>query len=744
MGTKWKNRIIILFFSFLLTFGTTGVLTFFTLGSNYFNKDYFHTHDFQNEYNNLAWYIAMFELSDFTKAEAKAAISVTDEEINEHRYRYGNLEEQVTNINDQYEHRIQEALSAQNQEIADTLISERDTKIEDITNNFKSDDHVRAKVKKEKEQAIELYFRDRESYRSDYVRYSQDFLYYFEEKGTENVFTNINLENNDSIETFMNNQDILFNTRFSFSRDNLIHNNVHGYEKILENVIPETIGFIEGDIIVPNSTSSRIYQNYENYKIKQSVVIIYVVAGFIALLLGMFIARKAKATEVELEWWRTWYSKLPIDSRIIFLLLTAFGTFISIVLFFDQFLYFFDYPQTYGLELFICITAGTFFMALTIIQGKLIAIELKSQKNVKEQWKKGMSYNTWIKFKKFARRMIESLNEAFLNRSTGTQLFLVLGIIFGLGVAAFMVFVHPVFLLFYLVLLALIGIPIVVILVRRVGEFNRIYEKTNELAAGKMGPNLDISGKSILTSLAENINVLKQGVKASQNAQAKSERLKTELITNVSHDLRTPLTSIISYAELLKKEDVSEEDRNAYLEIIDRKSKRLKLLIDDLFEVSKMASGNMELHKDKVDLVQLLQQSLAEYDDKMKESSLLFRFNTQEKPIYATVDGQKLWRVFDNLIGNIIKYSLENSRVYINIDEKDGQATISFKNVSKYELSDNIDELFERFKRGDVSRHTEGSGLGLAIAKSIIDMHEGTLELDIDGDLFKVTIVLNQ
>ncbi len=744
MGTKWKSRIIILFYSLLITFGITGVLTFFALGSTYLNKDYFHSHSFQTEYTNLAWYITMFEFSDFTKEDAKAAITVSDEDINEHRYRYGDLPEQISNINGQYEGRIQEAISSQNQEIAEALISERDTKIEDITANFKSDEHVRAKVKKEKEQTVERYFKERESYRSDYVRYSQDFLYYFEEKGTENVFTNINLEKNDSIESYINSQDILFKTSFSFLRENLIHNNVHGYEEILENTIPENIGLIEGEIIVPKSTSSRIYKNYENFKMKQSVVIVYIVAGFIALLLGIFIARKAKATEIELTWWRTWYSKLPIDSRIVFLLLTTFGTFISIVLYINQFLYFFDYPQTYGLELFVCIITGSLFIALTMIQGNLIFTEMKNWKKVKEQWKVGISFTLWVTFKKLVKRMLESLNEAFLNRSTGTQLFLVLGIVFGLGVAAFIVFVHPVFFLFYLVLLAIIGIPIVMILVRRVGEFNRIYEKTNELAAGKMGPNLEISGRSILTSLAENINVLKQGVKASQNAQAKSERLKTELITNVSHDLRTPLTSIISYAELLKKEGVSDEDRNAYLEIIDRKSKRLKLLIEDLFEVSKMASGNMELHKDNVDLVQLLQQSLAEYDDKIKESTLLFRFNTPEKPINATVDGQKLWRVFDNLIGNIIKYSLENSRVYINIDEKDGQAEISFKNVSKYELSENIDELFERFKRGDVSRHTEGSGLGLAIAKSIIDLHEGTLELDIDGDLFKVTIVLNQ
>lgn len=728
----------------MFTVGISGLLSLFVFSSNYFYKNYFHTNEFQNEFHNLVWYVTMFELSDFTREEVKAAISVTDEEINEHRYRYGELPEQIANINSQYEHRIQEALSIKNQEVADALISERDTKIEDITTNFKSDEHVRAKVKREKEEAVELYIKDRESYHSDYMSSSQDFQFYFREIGSGNIYTNINLNEDESLESYINNQELLYSTSYIISRDDLIYNNVHGYEEILGDIIPEEVESFEGEIIVPKSTSSRIYQNNEKYKIKQAVIIVYLISSLVVFVLGIFIAKKAQAVKGEIDRWRPWFNKLPIDSRIVFISLTAFGAFISVFLFIDQFIFMFDYPYMYGMELLISITIGSLFMAITFIQGNLIVAEMKDWNNIKEQWKQGISYIGWRQMKIILKKVIFNLNEAFLNRSTGTQLFIVLGMVFGLGVAAFMIFVQPVFFLFYIVLLAIIGLPIVMILVRRVGEFNRIYETTNELAAGKMGTNLDISGRSILTKLAGNINVLKQGVKASQNAQAKSERLKTELITNVSHDLRTPLTSIISYAELLKNKDVSEDDRNAYLEIIDRKSKRLKLLIDDLFEVSKMASGSIELHKEKVDLVQLLQQSLAEYDDKMKDSTLLFRFSTPEKPIYAMVDGQKLWRVFDNLIGNIIKYSLENSRVYINIVEENGQAAISFKNVSKYELSENIDDLFERFKRGDVSRHTEGSGLGLAIAKSIIDMHEGNLELDIDGDLFKVAIILNQ
>jgi signal transduction histidine kinase len=169
----------------------------------------------------------------------------------------------------------------------------------------------------------------------------------------------------------------------------------------------------------------------------------------------------------------------------------------------------------------------------------------------------------------------------------------------------------------------------------------------------------------------------------------------------------------------------------------------LKVLIDDLFEASKMASGNIELLKEKVDLTQLLQQALAEYNEKIDESTLQFRVTNPEKPVYAVVDGQKMWRVFDNIIGNILKYSLDNTRVYIAMNQVGEKVEISFKNIAKYELGGDVNELFERFKRGDASRQTEGSGLGLAIAKSIVDLHDGELEIDVDGDLFKVTITLS-
>lgn len=437
-----------------------------------------------------------------------------------------------------------------------------------------------------------------------------------------------------------------------------------------------------------------------------------------------------------------YYNKLPIDLRALLIIISGFSAVIFLFSINDQIFSEIENPFVYGRDILFSIMMASVIWCLTLIQGRFLASQLQDWQNIKKEWDHALLNRVIQSMKAFYNKTKHSLRDAFLNKSTGMQLFIILFAVFSLGLTSIMMIVHPFFILVYIILLAFIGLPIVMILINRIGYFNGIVIKTNELAVGILGQDLPVSGKSVLATLAENINVLKLGVKTSQNEQAKSERLKTELITNVSHDLRTPLTSIITYTELLKSEDVSSEDRIAYLEIIDKKSKRLKVIIDDLFEVSKMVSGNIELTTERVDLVQLLQQALAEYDNTINESSLQFRITYSKMPVYALVDGKKLWRVFENLIGNILKYSLENSRVYITVGTFDNQAILTFKNVSKYELSENMDELFERFKRGDTSRQTEGSGLGLAIAKSIVDLHDGSLDIEADGDLFKVCISL--
>jgi signal transduction histidine kinase len=737
LDTKWKSSIKLYVWSLLFMIGISGVGTFLVSGSQYLHKDYFHTPEFQMELEQFTSLLSLFEFSEVTIDEAKKAIVVTDEEINEHRYRYGDLHEQVSNIKAQYEYRIEEALAAENQEAADTYIEERDGKIEDITNNFKSDEHVKQKIIQEKEKKVERYFKERENFRAEFSRYNQVFRYYFKHTNSDKVYTNAE----ESSQSSLNSSNMLFVKEYNVPGDFFNdYYGISGKEVIEESALLSPKGMFEGEIAIPKNLPAYnwLIAESENYQQDQMLLLAYSLVSLVFLVICFLTARKAKTVPVDIEKWRPYYNKLPIDVRLFFFSMVVIGMGLFLAVVSDELLYINQNPYVYGIEIIFGIVAGALFITLVLIQGKLLKTDFFQW----TEWDKSLSTFIWKKGRTLYHRGKHNFTEAFLDQSTGAQVLFVFIVVFMLGAAVIVVAAEPIFMVLYVILLAIVAVPLGMQIMKKVGYFNRIMEKSNELAAGKQGDDLPVVGKSVLASLAGNLNLLKQGVKKSQSEQAKSERLKTELITNVSHDLRTPLTSIITYTELLKTEDVSEEDRHAYLEIIDRKSKRLKVLIDDLFEVSKMASGSVQLTKEKIDLNQLLEQALAEYDETISKSNLHFRVTKAEQPVYALVDGQKMWRVFDNLIGNVLKYSLENTRVFITVKTAEGQAIVTFKNVSKYELSENIDELLERFKRGDQSRHTEGSGLGLAIVKSIVDLHEGSLDFEADGDLFKVNISL--
>jgi len=238
------------------------------------------------------------------------------------------------------------------------------------------------------------------------------------------------------------------------------------------------------------------------------------------------------------------------------------------------------------------------------------------------------------------------------------------------------------------------------------------------------------------------ISGLSHGLQASLEEQLQAERTKTELITSVSHDLKTPLTSIINYVDLLKKSNIEDNTAREYVEVLENKSERLKILIEDLFEAAKLTSGSMELKLEPVDISQLLTQAIGELSDKFAIKDIDIRYKPSEDKLIAMLDGQRMWRVFENLLNNVANYSPPASRAYISAEMQDGEAEIIMKNVSLYALDIDPNELFERFKRGDSARTTEGSGLGLSIAKDIVELHGGKAEISIDGDLFKVTIRL--
>ena len=276
---------------------------------------------------------------------------------------------------------------------------------------------------------------------------------------------------------------------------------------------------------------------------------------------------------------------------------------------------------------------------------------------------------------------------------------------------------------------------------KKVKSFNRIKEGVEQIKNGDLHHRIEVDGKGEISRLASNINSITDGLKKSVDSEVKSERLKTELITNVSHDIRTPLTSIITYVDLLKIEN-DPEIIAEYVDVLDQKSKRLKHLTDDLFEAAKASSGSIPVQLERIDILSLLTQGIGEMGEKIEASSLDFKLAYPTEKVYVKADGKLLWRSIENLFSNIFKYAQPASRVYIGVEDLGNEILVTFKNISAYELNISVDELMERFKRGDESRSSQGSGLGLSIAESLIHIQHGKFLVQVDGDLFKVIIYL--
>ncbi|MEQ2424896.1 sensor histidine kinase [Enterocloster hominis (ex Hitch et al. 2024)] len=271
-------------------------------------------------------------------------------------------------------------------------------------------------------------------------------------------------------------------------------------------------------------------------------------------------------------------------------------------------------------------------------------------------------------------------------------------------------------------------------------KYRILLDGINQMAEGDLNVEIE-EDLGIFNPFKEQLSKIQNGFKKAVAQEVKSERTKSELITNVSHDLKTPLTAIITYVNLLKQENVTEEERSSYIQVLDQKSMRLKVLIEDLFEVSKASSGTVTLHPENVDIISLLKQVRFELSDKMTASGIEFRFNLPEGRVVLYLDSQKTYRIFENLLVNIAKYGMPGTRAYIQVArEPEGYVNISMRNVSAQELDVSPEELTERFVRGDSARNTEGSGLGLAIARSFVEVQGGTMKVEVEDDLFRVTI----
>lgn len=282
---------------------------------------------------------------------------------------------------------------------------------------------------------------------------------------------------------------------------------------------------------------------------------------------------------------------------------------------------------------------------------------------------------------------------------------------------------------------------IYILILKYIEKVDKINKALKEIYEGN--PNVHLEKEEltgVLKQMAEYINDIAGGFTNAIEQSLKSERLKTELITNVSHDIKTPLTSIINYVDLLKQENIEDEKIKQYIDILNQKSLRLKKLIEDLVEASKVSSGNVKLNIEVIDLKELLAQTLGEFEDRFETKKLKIDLEMPKEEVKIKADNRYMYRVIENLFSNITKYSIDNSRVYISLTKQNDRIKLEIKNISKDKLNITPDELMQRFVRGDKSRYTEGSGLGLSIAKSLTEMQGGKFDINIDGDLFKVII----
>ncbi|KZE36900.1 hypothetical protein AV656_14065 [Bhargavaea cecembensis] len=738
---KWTQAVWLLLAAFVLF----SLMVLIEAGPRIIGKSYTESDDFRNNLNFFYDQIGPYVLNPVEPEEAKKGIGVTEEELDEHRYRYGNLEDQLASIRDQYEGRI----GAESDEEKEVLIAERNKKLEDIRQNFLDDEHVAEKVRAEKGRVIDEYMKTLRENRASFEHHVRHVYYELTDTATGKTYTNGNIREEAAYKR-------TFNEKDGYLRASQIAMDLD-YTGEARSLIADEVKTFEGTVIVPqsvlNEASDRgitdaVYLNddqlawgYTVFKAEQRAYMGVWLAGILALALLLTVFRlqptvwTGSALSLKLD-------RFPIDvvtaaAAVASLIAIAFAEYMK-----ESFMNFVHHTGSF---LYSELSVNAVFFVLAL--GAAVLLILHVVRRFSDSSRIGQDLE-----RAYIRRAADDMRAFFLNRKIGTQVLFLLIVVFlaGLGFGGVILFglrgsEGVVLGAIWLFLFFTIALPVLLLMLRRTGYLNRIIDSTGRMAAGQLTEEIPVKGTNVFARHASDLNRLREGVRLSMSEKARSERLKTELITNVSHDLRTPLTSIITYTDLLKKPDLSAEERAEYVDVLDRKSQRLKTLIDDLFDVSKMATGNVELNRQRVDLVELIRQGIAEHGEEIAASPLDFRINIAEGPLPASVDGQKWWRVIDNLIQNALKYAMPGTRVYVSLDETKGgspEVRFTIKNVSKYELGDNADELFERFKRGDASRHTEGSGLGLAIAQSIVDLHGGRMTIDLDGDLFKVTVAV--
>ncbi|MBR4288895.1 MAG: sensor histidine kinase, partial [Clostridia bacterium] len=377
------------------------------------------------------------------------------------------------------------------------------------------------------------------------------------------------------------------------------------------------------------------------------------------------------------------------------------------------------------------------FLAVDCILGVISVINLAIRIKSRTFLENTLIFRIWKPFSRILKKVLSFLSLLWKEVRLEPKAVIILAsvAVFDFFLATFLSFNE------FLAAILIEGVILSVLLVWYAAAIQLLHRDLTHRVEGKLEYRSDLSRLPPgLRSFGEDLNRSAEGMEKALEEKMKSERFKTELITGVSHDIKTPLTSIVNYVDLMKKEEVENEKIKEYLEVLDRQSARLKKLTEDLVESSKAASGSLPIDLDPMDVKVLMEQVQGEYQSALEEKGLTPVFNLPQDPVFILADGKRFWRVLDNLMNNITKYAMEGTRVYGDLILEKGVAKIIFRNISACPLPFSGEDLTEKFVRGDASRNTEGSGLGLAIAKSYVELQKGRFEVICDGDLFKVQI----
>lgn len=475
-------------------------------------------------------------------------------------------------------------------------------------------------------------------------------------------------------------------------------------------------------------------ENYEKYSKLMFPMLAGAVFGSVLWLIGMVwltvtAGRKPKDEEIHLNGFDRWYTEIAAGTVIGIWLA---GTIISGTLIANSSL---GYSHAVVTVIVTCLICGTYTMAWFLLGYLSLIRRIKAG----TLWKNSLIRKVlkWIgkcsgKLVDFARAFSRNTAEKIKVLLVGGAFLFLQFLIIGCGFTGAGVF---------LIILLIVDAAAVIFIIRKADGLDLIMDGLKKISDGELQYKIKtdtLTGKQKV--MAEYINNIGSGLDAAVENSLKKERMQTELITNVSHDLKTPLTSIINYVDLMKRENPTDPKIQEYLRILDEKSQRLKVLTEDVVEASKASTGNIKLEMNDIDFVEMVQQVIGEFEEKFQEKNLTMMVHFTDEPSIIYADGQRMWRVLENVFGNVVKYAMEGTRVYAEISNRNKKVTFSLKNISAQPLNISADELTERFIRGDVARNTEGSGLGLSIAKSLTELQGGEFKLYLDGNLFKVMI----